>query len=172
MIPKAKYYVVWKGRKNRGFLELERNAEAQVKGFYRPHSYKSFTSRAAAEQALRGKYSVQVGKPAPTGNGCSPPIRRSRKRLRGRSLFRQSRAAGIPRRGPADRERDISPGPYQNGTNNVGEFPGDRACAQAAKKEGSKLPIYSDSSTGIGWVKKKRSNTELAVDERNAPLSN
>ena len=34
----------------------------------------------------------------------------------------------------------------------------------------SNLAVYSDSSTAIGWVKKKYCNTSLAADRKNAPL--
>jgi len=169
MIPKAKYYVVWKGRKT-GVFSSWKECEAQVKGFTGAQ-YKSFTSRAAAEQALRGKYSVQVGKPASNGQWLfspHPPV--------AESVCVDAACSGSP--GPLEyRGVDLRTGkeifhqgPYQNGTNNVGEFLAIVHALRLLKKKGSKLPIYSDSSTAIGWVKKKRSNTELAVDEKNAPL--
>jgi ribonuclease HI len=61
-------------------------------------------------------------------------------------------------------------GPYQHGTNNVGEFLAIVQALRLLAKNKSKLPVYSDSSTAIGWVKKKNCNTELAADEKNAVL--
>jgi ribonuclease HI len=70
-------------------------------------------------------------------------------------------------------------GPYQHGTNNVGEFLAIVHALKLLDKKGSSLsraetgttmPVYSDSSTAIGWVKKKQCNTELAADEKNAAL--
>ena len=61
-------------------------------------------------------------------------------------------------------------GPYQHGTNNVGEFLAIVHVLRLLEKKKSKLTVYSDSSTAIGWVKKKRCNTELAANEKNAPL--
>ena len=65
MAEKPKFYVVWKGRKTGVFSSWEACA-AQVQGFTGAQ-YKSFTSRLAAEQALRGKYAAHVGKPVSSG---------------------------------------------------------------------------------------------------------
>jgi ribonuclease HI len=80
----------------------------------------------------------------PAGNGCFPPTRT------GKQIFHQ--------------------GPYEHGTNNVGEFLAIVHALVMLEKKRSTMPIYSDSSTAIGWVKKKHSNTELAADEKNAML--
>src|SRR5690625_1647418 len=56
-------------------------------------------------------------------------------------------------------------GPVQNGTNNIGEFLAIVHALALLKKKNSTLPIYSDSATAIGWVKKKRANTTLVRDE-------
>ena len=61
-------------------------------------------------------------------------------------------------------------GPYQHGTNNVGEFLALVHALRLLEKQHSTLSIYSDSSTAIAWVKKKQCNTELAVDKENASL--
>jgi len=59
MIKKAKFYVVWKGRKTGVFSSWEECAK-QVQGF-NGAQYKSFLSRGAAEQAFRGKYAAHFG---------------------------------------------------------------------------------------------------------------
>ncbi len=61
-------------------------------------------------------------------------------------------------------------GPFENGTNNVGEFLAIVQALMLLKKQRSDYPVYSDSETAIGWVKKKHCNTKLAADETNAPL--
>jgi ribonuclease HI len=61
-------------------------------------------------------------------------------------------------------------GPYQHGTNNVGEFLAIVHALGILEKKKSSLPVYSDSSTAIGWVRKKHCNTALAADKMNAPL--
>jgi ribonuclease HI len=169
MVQKAKYYVVWKGRKTGIFSSWEECAR-QVQGFTGAQ-YKSFTSRLAAEQALRGKYAVHVRKPVSSGEWLfspHPPIRDS--------YCVDAACSGSP--GPVE-YRGVNlrtgkelfhQGPYQRGTNNVGEFLAIVHVLMLLEKKKSRLPIYSDSSTAIGWVKKKRCNTELAADERNAAL--
>jgi len=169
MNQKAKFYVVWKGRKTGVFSSWE-GCAAQVQGFTGAQ-YKSFASRAAAEKAFRGRYAAHVGKPVsrrewlfsphpPVVDGycvdaaCSGspgPLEYRGVDLRsGKEIFRQ--------------------GPYQQGTNNVGEFLAIVHALVILEKKKSSLPIYSDSSTAIGWVKKKHCNTALASDSKNAPL--
>jgi ribonuclease HI len=169
MIQKAKYYVVWKGRKTGIFSSWEECAR-QVQGFTGAQ-YKSFPSRAAAEQALRGKYTAQVGKPVSNGEWLfspHPPIRDS--------YCVDAACSGSP--GPVEyRGVDLRTGkqifhqgPYQRGTNNVGEFLAIVHAMRLLEKKHSSSAIYSDSSTAIGWVKKKHCNTELAANEMNTPL--
>ncbi len=165
----AKFYVVWKGRKTGVFSSWEECA-AQVDGFTGAQ-YKSFTSRAAAEQALKGKYAAHVGKPVSSGDWLfapNPPV--------AESVVVDAACSGSP--GPLEyRGVDLRSGkeifrqgPYENGTNNVGEFLAIVHALAMLAEQGSAMPIYSDSETAIAWVKAKRCNTELAADETNAPL--
>jgi ribonuclease HI len=62
------------------------------------------------------------------------------------------------------------PGPYANGTNNIGEFLAIVHALAWLKEKARVMPVYSDSETAIAWVKAKRCKTELRRDERNAPL--
>ena len=169
MSQKAKFYVVWKGRK-RGIFSSWEQCAAQVQGFTGAQ-YKSFTSRAAAEQAFKGKYTAQAGKPGSSGNWLfspNPPVTDS--------YCVDAACSGSP--GPLEyRGVDLRTGkevfrqgPYQHGTNNVGEFLAIVHALRLLELNKSKLTVYSDSSTAIGWVKKKQCNTELAADEKNAPL--
>ncbi len=165
----AKFYVVWKGRKTGVFSSWEECA-AQVEG-YAGAQYKSFTSRAAAEQALKGKYAAHVGKPVSSGDWLfapNPPV--------AESIVVDAACSGSP--GPLEyRGVDLRTGrqlfrkgPYENGTNNVGEFLAIVHALAMLEDKGSVKPIYSDSETAIAWVKAKRCNTELFADETNAPL--
>ncbi len=165
----AKFYVVWKGRKTGIFTSWEACA-AQVQGFPGAR-YKSFTSRQAAEQALRGKASSYATKPAATREWLfspHPPL--------AASYCVDAACSGSP--GPLEyRGVDLRTGkeifrkgPYERGTNNVGEFLAIVQALMLLKKQRSNLSIYSDSKTAIGWVKKKCCNTTLAADEKNAPL--
>jgi ribonuclease HI len=169
MTPKAKYYVVWKGRKTGIFTRWE-DCAAQVQGFTGAR-YKSFTSRSEAEQAFHGKTTIHIEKPVSSKEWLfspHPPV--------AESYCVDAACAGNP--GPLEyRGVDLRSGkeifrqgPYQHGTNNIGEFLAIVHALKLLEKQHSPLAVYSDSSTGIGWVKKKRCNTELAADEKNAPL--
>ncbi len=193
---KTKYYVVWKGRKTGIFSSWEACA-AQVQGFAGAR-YKSFTNRLAAEQAFRGKFTAHVGKPGSSGEWLfspDPPI--------SPSICVDAACSGSPGRLeyrgvdlPIGKEI-FQQGPYEHGTNNVGEFLAIVHALMLLKKYSSSLsragtgtstprartgtttpgartgtttPVYSDSATAIGWVKKKRCNTKLVADKKNAPL--
>ncbi len=160
MSQKPKFYVVWKGRKTGIFSSWEACA-AQVQGFAGAR-YKSFASRLAAEQALQGKYAAHVGKPVSSGEWLfspDPPV--------AASWCVDAACSGSP--GPLEyRGVDLrtgkeifQQGPYEHGTNNVGEFLAIVHALMLLKKRRSALPVYSDSATAIGWVKKKHCNTEL-----------
>jgi ribonuclease HI len=169
MPEKTKFYVVWKGRRS-GVYSSWKACEAQVQG-YPGAQYKSFGSRIAAEQALRGKYSSQTGKPATSGDWLfapHPPL--------ADSIVVDAACSGSPGRleyrGVDLRSgREIfREGPFGNGTNNIGEFLAIVHALEWLKKKKSDLPVYSDSETAIIWVKAKRCNTKLVPDRTNAPL--
>jgi ribonuclease HI len=169
MSQKAKYYVVWKGRKSGIFSSWEECGK-QVQGF--PDSqYKAFTSRLAAEKALRGMYAAHIGKPISSGEWLfspDPPV--------AGSWCVDAACSGSPgcleyRGVELQTGRQLfHRGPYEHGTNNVGEFLAIVYALMLLKKRGSVIPIYSDSATAIGWVRKKRCNTELAADGKNTVL--
>jgi ribonuclease HI len=169
MAEKPKFYVVWKGRKT-GIYSSWKACAAQVQGFPGAQ-YKSFGSRTAAEQALQGRYSAQVGKPATSGDWLfapHPPIAESYvvdaacSGSPGRLEYR-----GLDLRSGKELFRE---GPFANGTNNVGEFLAIVRALELLKKNQSSLPVYSDSETAITWVKKKHCNTTLVADKTNARL--
>jgi ribonuclease HI len=168
-----KFYVVWKGRKTGIFTSWE-GCSAQVTG-YPDAEYKAFPSREAAEEAFRGQYEeyksrhvsslsqerlLEIGQPIlasfSVDASCigNPGVLEYRcvDNQTGREVFRQ--------------------GPFENGTNNIGEFLGIVHALALFKKKGVNLPIYSDSVDAIGWVKVKKCKTRLARDERNAELFN
>ncbi len=166
-----KFYVVWKGRETGIFASWE-DCAAQVTG-YPDAEYKAFPSREAAEEAFRGEYEeykgkhvsslspqrlLEIGQPIlasySVDAACSgnPGILEYRcvDTQMGQEIFRQ--------------------GPFENGTNNIGEFLALVHALALFKKKGISLPIYSDSMDGIGWVKDKKCKTRLAREARNADV--
>jgi ribonuclease HI len=169
MNQKPKFYVVWKGRKT-GVFSSWMACAAQVQGFTGAQ-YKSFASRVAAEKAFRGRYAAHTGKPVSKREWLfspNPPV--------ADSYCVDAACSGSP--GPLEyRGVDLRSGkelfrqgPYQHGTNNIGEFLAIVHALVILDKKKSSLPIYSDSSTEIGWVKKKRCNTTLVADNKNTHL--
>ena len=59
-------------------------------------------------------------------------------------------------------------GPFQDATNNIGEFLAIVHALALQYQKGVSHPIYSDSRTGMAWVRNKRINTKLAPTARNA----
>ncbi len=166
---KPKFYVVWKGRKTGVFSSWDECA-AQVQG-YPDAEYKSFPSLAAAEQAFQGKYKDFKGKASASVNWLfapEPPITES--------YAVDAACSGSPGRleyrgmHTGTGKQFFHQGPFENGTNNVGEFLALVHALAYSKQEGSESPIYSDSETAISWVKAKKCKTELIPDDKNAPL--
>jgi ribonuclease HI len=168
---KTKYYVVWKGRK-RGIYSTWEECSAQVTGFTGAE-YKAFESRPAAEAAYNSAYTDFKGKRGPlmaqtTLFGAGGPVSDSycvdasclgnpgRMEYRcvhtktGKELFHQ--------------------GPYENGTNNIGEFLAITHALALFKDRGLDFPLYSDSKNALLWVKTKKCKTKLVHDERNAQI--
>jgi len=58
-------------------------------------------------------------------------------------------------------------GPFQQGTNNIGEFLALVHGLAYLKQQKSDRKIYSDSKVAIGWVKKKKCNTKLKQTSKN-----
>jgi ribonuclease HI len=166
---KGKFYVVWKGRKKGIYTSWEACAD-QVNGFTGAE-YKAFPSRAAAERAFQGRYGRYAGKPASHGQwlfSAEPPLPES--------YCVDAACSGSP--GRLEYQGVHTPsgklifhkGPFENGTNNVGEFLAIVHMLGWLEQNGMDVPVYSDSGTAIAWVRKKRCNTSLLQDARNAPL--
>ena len=61
-------------------------------------------------------------------------------------------------------------GPFQQGTNNIGEFLALVHGLAFLKKHNSDRILYSDSRIAMGWVKKKKCNTKLKPNAKNKTL--
>jgi len=166
---KGKFYVVWKGRKTGIFPTWEACAD-QVKGFTGAE-YKGFASLAAAETAFQSHYDRYAGKPASSGQwrfSAEPPVIES--------YCVDAACSGSPGRleyqGVHTRTGKLifHRGPYNNGTNNIGEFLAIVHVLGWLKRKGIAAPVYSDSGTAIAWIRKKRCNTGLDRDEQNPQL--
>jgi len=167
---KQKYYVVWKGRRSGVFNSWEA-CSAQVTG-YTGAEYKSFDSLVAAESAYRGVYHEFVGKT--TGSLRQWKMALEKPVLP--SISVDAACSGAP--GPLEwrgvetgtGKQVFKLGPYQDGTNNVGEFLAIIQGLGWLTDKQLSWPLYSDSKNAILWVKLKKCRTKLERTKRNAVL--
>jgi ribonuclease HI len=169
MAKKEKYYVVWKGI-TPGIYETWRECEQMIKN-YPDARYKSFTSLAEAEYAYKtGPYSIAAPK-------ITSAVVKSLHSIVKDSIAVDAGCEGNPGRleyqgvNPHTGEKIFHMGPFEQGTNNIGEFLAIvHALALLRKKENQTTAIYSDSITAISWVRNKRIKTNLQKNSRNEIL--
>lgn len=166
---KQKYYVVWKGRKT-GIFTSWAECEKQVKGFVGAQ-YKAFETSKEAEAAFLAKYDQHKGKASSHGRwktASKKPIIPS--------LCVDAACSGSPGkleyRGVITEtsEQIFRTGPYEQGTNNVGEFLAIVHALTWQFKHNSHVPIYSDSENAITWVMTGICKTKLKRTPKNALL--
>lgn len=170
---KKRYYVVWKGKRP-GIYDSWEACKQEIEGV-KNAQYKAFDTLEEAESAFNSNYAAYKGKPkgkselspedllkigdpnyhsisvdaASSGNPGRMEYRGVDTKT-GRPLFRQ--------------------GPFEAGTNNVGEFLAIVHALAYLKKRNSDRIIYSDSRTAMSWVAKKACNTKLERTEANKKL--
>ena len=152
---KTKYYTVWKGR-HTGVFESWQECKAQISS-YEGAQYKSFLTLKLAKQAFKGSYLDHVGK-----NQISKPLSESRKRLIGQpnlnSISVDAASSGNPGKmeyrgvDTKSQKQLFHKGPFENGTNNIGEFLALVHGLALLKKKNSNRLIYTDSRTAISCV--------------------
>jgi ribonuclease HI len=146
-------------------------AKAQVQG-YEGALYKSFTTRQEAESAFNDNPWAHIGKKAGKGKAVVHGIPEIIKD----SLAVDAACSGNPGlmeyRGVYIKtgEQVFHQGPYEKGTNNVGEFLALVHGLALLKQKGFTIPIYSDSANAIKWVKEKKCKTKLERVPENESL--
>ena len=167
---KQKFYVVWKGVKP-GVYNSWDECKLQINNF-EGALYKSFPTKEIAEKAYRSGPWEHLGKSKNEGKSNIP--------IQG-NIIRESLAvdaacSGNP--GPmeyrgvyvADGRELFIKGPYQKGTNNIGEFLAIVHGLAFLKQQNIEIPIYSDSVNAMLWVKNKKCKTKLEPCEKNKPI--
>ena len=174
MAKKKKYYVVWEGNEQ-GIFDNWTDCQLQIKG-YPGARYKSFGTLEEAEAAFGGNSSdfIRKGgkksKPAKTLRPDHPDIIWD-------SIAVDAACSGNPGimeyRG-VDTKTEYEffrQGPFQRGTNNIGEFLALVHALAYLKKEGKEtLVVYTDSRTAMSWVRNKKVKTTLSKTAQNAIL--
>ena len=170
MAKKTKYYVVWVGH-TPGVYGSWAECQAQVKG-YPDARYKAYGSKSEAEDAFAGGFEYRTASPrkGATRDLADLPVERN-------SISVDAACSGNPGimeyRGVSTmtREEIFRQGPFEDGTNNIGEFLAlVHALAMLQKQGDHESAIYSDSRTAMSWVRKKKANTKLSQTRRNSQL--
>ena len=173
---KNKFYVVWQGR-NPGIYSSWEACEKEISGF-NGAKYKSFPNRLTAETAFR------EGPDKYWGKEVTPLIDLSTAKEQPMSpiIAVDAACAGNPGKmeyqgvfvdfatQPATRQQLFKSPVFEQGTNNIGEFLAVVHALALEKKNGWKLPIYSDSVNAQLWVKQKKCKTKLQPNAKNEYL--
>lgn len=154
---KKKYYVVWAGHQP-GIYQTWAECKTHTEGFPSAE-FKSFKTLEEAETGLQERELIDP-QSRPNNN----------------SYCVDAACSGNP--GPleyrgvntATREEIFKQGPFENGTNNIGEFLAVVHALALFKNKGIQQPIYSDSVVAIGWINKKHCKTTIEQDESNQKL--
>jgi len=170
---KKKYYTVWKGH-HTGVFETWDDCKAQIKDF-QGAQYKSFETFDAAKKALKGNYKDYISK-GKLKSGLSEEQLKKIGQPNYNSISVDAASSGNPGimeyRGvdTKNKKQLFIQGPFEQGTNNIGEFLAIVHGLALLKKKNSDKIIYTDSKTAISWVKKKSCNTKLERNDKNKPV--
>ncbi len=170
MAKKEKFYVVWEGHRP-GIYTKWSDCKAAVSG-YANAKYKSFESFDVAKKAYNGNYEDYKGKTKPKATLTAEELQR----IGDPNLYSiavDAASSGNPgkmeyRGVDTQTEKQLfHQGPFNQGTNNIGEFLALVHGLAYLKKKNSDRIIYSDSKIAIGWVKQKVCKTKLKRTPKN-----
>jgi ribonuclease HI len=158
---KQKFYVVWKGNNPGVYQSWEKcqNEIQNVKGAL----YKSFADKEAAQKAYNQGYDTYK-ETLGSKNDSGPELN---------SISVDAASSGNPGvmeyQGVDTNSKEVlfKMGPFNNATNNIGEFLALVHGIAILEKQSKKKIIYSDSITAMSWVRKKHCQTKLKRNKEN-----
>jgi ribonuclease HI len=171
---KKKYYTVWKGH-HIGVFESWDDCKAQIKDF-QGAQYKSFETFDDAKKALKGNYKDYIGKNKKFKSELSEAQLNKIGLPNYNSIAVDAASSGNPGKmeyrgvDTKTKKQLFYQGPFEEGTNNIGEFLAIVHGLAFLKQHNSDRIIYTDSKTAMSWVKKKRCNTKLEQTKNNKAL--
>jgi ribonuclease HI len=171
---KQKYYTVWKGH-HVGVFESWEDCKPQITNF-EGAQYKSFSTFDAAKEASKGNYFDYVGKKTDFKSELSAEQLKKIGKPNYNSISVDAAVSGNPGKmeyrgvDTKTKKQLFIQGPFEEGTNNIGEFLAIVHGLAFLKKNNSDKIIYTDSKTAISWVKKKTCNTKLEENTKNKIL--
>ena len=173
MAKKAKFYVVWKGKRP-GVYTTWDDCKAAING-YKGAQYKSFEAFEIAKKAYNSNYEEYKGKKN-SSPSLSPEQLLKIGEPSNHSISVDAASSGNP--GVMEYQgvntktgkKLFKQGPFKEGTNNIGEFLAIVHGLAFLKQHKSDRIIYTDSRTAMSWVRKKTCNTKLVETPRNKAL--
>jgi len=173
MAQKKKYYVVWEG-KRLGVYHTWDACKEQIDGFSGA-LYKSFPTQEQAQMAFElgyEKYKQQAPQlteiPSAVKNKTGYPQGAYicvDAAFNGRTKVLEYRGVSLP-----EKQVIFSKGPFQNGTNNIGEFLGLVHALALCKQNNITEAIYTDSITALAWIREKHAKTTVDIARLNPEL--
>ena len=159
---KQKFYVVWKGN-NPGIYQSWEKCQNEIKNI-NGALFKSFAGLEEAKKAYDQGYEVYKQSLDYKNISDSPELN---------SISVDAASSGNPGvmeyQGVDTNTKEIlfKMGPFNNATNNIGEFLALVHGIAVLEKKSEKKIIYSDSITAMSWVRKKHCQTKLKRNEEN-----
>lgn len=174
MAKAKKFYVVWKGRIP-GVYASWNDCKTQVIDF-QGAQYKSFETEEEAQRFYLEGYEV-YRQEHPVVPGTMPNFFTGKEEKPILQSLAVDAACNMVSRVMEYRGVDtrtgqviFHQGPFQNATNNMGEFLALVHGLAYLKQIGSSMPIYSDSITAIAWVRQKKHKSTVRPTPENAKL--
>tara|TARA_B100001079_G_scaffold85395_1_gene73474 strand:- start:1938 stop:2546 length:609 start_codon:yes stop_codon:yes gene_type:complete len=159
---KQKYYVVWKGN-NPGIYHSWERCQSEIKNA-KGALFKSFSDEAEAKKAYEQGYETYKKTLDFIDISDGPELN---------SISVDAASSGNPGimeyQGVDTNTKEVlfKMGPFNNATNNIGEFLALVHGIAILEKDLQKRIIYSDSVTAMSWVRKKRCQTKLKRNDEN-----
>lgn len=173
MSQKKKFYVVWEGKRLGVYSNWDACKE-QIEGFSGAR-YKSFPTQEQAQQAFElGYETYKKQEPQLTQIPASVKTKIGYPQgayicvdaaFNGRTKVLEYRGISLP-----EKQIIFSKGPYQNGTNNIGEFLGLVHALALCKQNQITEDIYTDSITALAWIREKHARTTVDIARLNPDL--
>ncbi|OAB80317.1 ribonuclease H1 domain-containing protein [Cochleicola gelatinilyticus] len=171
---KQKFYVVWHGNPA-GIYGSWQECKRSITGV-KGAQYKAFLSFAEAKKAYNKEYADYKGK-----NTKKKTLSKEQLAAIGEpnlySLSVDAASSGNPGKmeyrgvDTQTKKQLFHQGPFQQGTNNVGEFLALVHGLAFLKQQNSDRILYTDSRIAMGWVKRKKCNTKLKWGVHNKKLN-
>lgn len=170
----SKTYVVWVGR-HPGIYPSWEDCKAEVENF--PNArYKAFSSRTEAILAYRESDKEASGVLRSIASHLKEEAYMSNPAINLDSIAVDAGCSGNPGlleyRGVYLRtgKEIFHQGPFEHGTNNIGEFLAIVHALALLKKNNSNMTVYSDSMVAQKWVREKKCKTKLEKNDKNSVL--